>query len=36
MDELRFSEGGAVIPMRNSATEAPKLQAKNAQENSTK
>jgi anti-sigma regulatory factor (Ser/Thr protein kinase) len=36
MDEVRFEEGGAVIPMRKGAGGAPKLLAKNAQENSTK
>ncbi len=36
MDEVRFEEGGAVIYMRKSAGEAPKLLAKDAQENSAK
>ena len=36
MDEVRFEERGAVIHMRKSATEAPKLLAKDAEENSTK
>jgi serine/threonine-protein kinase RsbW len=36
MDEVRFEERGAVIHMRKSATEAPKLLAKPAEENSTK
>jgi serine/threonine-protein kinase RsbW len=36
MDEVRFEEGGAVIHMRKSASEAPKLLAKDARENSTK
>ena len=35
MDEVRFEERGAVIHMRKSTTEAPRLPAK-AQENSTK
>jgi hypothetical protein len=36
MDEVRFEERGAVIHMRKSATEAPKLLAKPAEKNSTK
>jgi serine/threonine-protein kinase RsbW len=36
MDEVRFEERGAVIHMRKSATEAPKLLGKPAEENSTK
>jgi serine/threonine-protein kinase RsbW len=36
MDEVRFEERGAVIHMRKSATEAPKLLAKDAEESSTK
>ena len=36
MDEVRFEEGGAVIHMRKSAGEAPKLRAQDAQENPTK
>jgi len=36
MDEVRFEEGGAVIHMRKNASEASKLLAKDAQENSTK
>jgi len=36
MDEGRFEDGGAVIHMRKSAGEAPKLLAKDAQENATK
>jgi anti-sigma regulatory factor (Ser/Thr protein kinase) len=36
MDEVRFEERGAVIHMRKSATESPKLLAKPAEENSTK
>ena len=36
MDEVHFEEGGAVIHMRKSATEAPNLLAKDARENSTK
>jgi serine/threonine-protein kinase RsbW len=36
MDEVRFEEGGAVVHMRKIATEAPKLLAKDARENSTK
>jgi hypothetical protein len=36
MDEVRFEEGGPVIHMRKSAGEAPKLLAKDPQENSTK
>jgi hypothetical protein len=35
-DEVRFEEGGAVIYMRKSAGEAPKLLAKDARENSAK
>jgi serine/threonine-protein kinase RsbW len=33
MDEVRFEEGGAVVHMRKSAGEAPKLLAKDPQEN---
>jgi len=36
MDEVHFEEDGAVIRMRKSAGEAPKLLAKDAQKNSTK
>jgi serine/threonine-protein kinase RsbW len=36
MDEVRFKECGAVIHMRKSATEASKLPAKDAQQDSTK
>ena len=35
MDEVRFEEGGVVVHMRKRATEAPKLLAKDARENST-
>ena len=35
MDEVRFEEGGAVIHMRKSAGETPKLLAKDPQENET-
>ena len=35
MDEVRFEEGGVVVHMRKSASEAPKLPAKDPQENET-
>jgi serine/threonine-protein kinase RsbW len=35
MDEVRFEEGGVVVHMRKSAGEAPKLLAKDPQENKT-
>jgi hypothetical protein len=33
MDEVHFEEGGAVVQMRKSASETPKLLAKDPQEN---
>jgi hypothetical protein len=35
MEEVRFEEGGVVVPMRNSAGEASKLLANDPPENST-
>jgi anti-sigma regulatory factor (Ser/Thr protein kinase) len=35
MDEVRLEEGGVVVHMRKSAGEAPKLLAKDPQENET-